>query len=358
MKGFQRLIPMMKYLPEVDLRIAGTGPYEPELRALAAGLPNVRFEGLLGGDGARPAVPRGEGGRRAVAVPRDVRLRRAGGVRGADAGRRPPRRGGDRRDGRRERRGPRAMRPTPSCCRPAAGRPRRPLCGTSWRRPGYAMRHGRGRSRRTSTVLRPDPALPRGKPSAARRTPAPRQGDGPPRVEPGPSTEADGRRRSPAPMRCAPAKGAGTRADPAGARRSSAFTRLVASPGSLIVDGRRPSVDHAHRGHGRRLGNDLTAVFLPRFVYVVGRARADGQLPALGHRGVRRPAARRQPAGRAVLPAGLARLVVGTPGVARLADGRPPALGRGRRLRADAVAGVRAVRGGRRGGVLPGVART
>ncbi len=49
MKGFQRLIPLMRYLPEVDLRIAGTGPHEGELRALAAGLPNVRFEGLLGG---------------------------------------------------------------------------------------------------------------------------------------------------------------------------------------------------------------------------------------------------------------------------------------------------------------------
>jgi len=49
MKGFQRLIPMMRYLPEVDLRIAGTGPYAPALRTLACDLPNVRFEGLLGG---------------------------------------------------------------------------------------------------------------------------------------------------------------------------------------------------------------------------------------------------------------------------------------------------------------------
>ena len=46
MKGFQHLIPMMRYLPEADLRIAGTGPYEPDLRAMAAELPNVRFEGL------------------------------------------------------------------------------------------------------------------------------------------------------------------------------------------------------------------------------------------------------------------------------------------------------------------------
>jgi glycosyltransferase involved in cell wall biosynthesis len=49
MKGFQCLIPLMRYLPEIDLRIAGTGPYAPALRALAHDLPNVRFEGLLGG---------------------------------------------------------------------------------------------------------------------------------------------------------------------------------------------------------------------------------------------------------------------------------------------------------------------
>jgi glycosyltransferase involved in cell wall biosynthesis len=65
MKGFQRLIPMMRYLPEVDLRIAGTGPYESHLRSLAADLPNVRFEGLLGG----PALARLFHGARAVVVP-------------------------------------------------------------------------------------------------------------------------------------------------------------------------------------------------------------------------------------------------------------------------------------------------
>src|SRR4029078_3162842 len=48
MKGFQRLIPIMQLLPEVDLRIAGTGPYEAKLRALAADVPNVHFQGLLG----------------------------------------------------------------------------------------------------------------------------------------------------------------------------------------------------------------------------------------------------------------------------------------------------------------------
>jgi glycosyltransferase involved in cell wall biosynthesis len=65
MKGFQRLIPMMRYLPEADLRIAGTGPQEPRLRELAAGLSNVHFEGLLGGE----ALARLFHGARAVVVP-------------------------------------------------------------------------------------------------------------------------------------------------------------------------------------------------------------------------------------------------------------------------------------------------
>ncbi len=65
MKGFQRLIPVMKYLPEVDLRIAGTGPIEDQLRALAAGMTNVHFEGLLGGE----SLARLFRGARAVVVP-------------------------------------------------------------------------------------------------------------------------------------------------------------------------------------------------------------------------------------------------------------------------------------------------
>ncbi len=65
MKGFQRLIPLMKYLPEVELRIAGTGPFEHTLRAMAADLPNVRFLGLLPG---RRLAQRFQGAR-AVVVP-------------------------------------------------------------------------------------------------------------------------------------------------------------------------------------------------------------------------------------------------------------------------------------------------
>src|SRR5262249_8317742 len=65
MKGFQQLIPLLRYLPEADLRIAGTGPYERALRDLAGDLTNVQFEGLLGG----AALARLFRGARAVVVP-------------------------------------------------------------------------------------------------------------------------------------------------------------------------------------------------------------------------------------------------------------------------------------------------
>jgi len=57
------------------------------------------------------------------------------------------------------------------------------------------------------------------------------------------------------------------------------FHRLVAAPSSLVVDGRRPSVDHAARGQVRGVGNDLTTVFLPRFSYAVGAWNATGKRP-------------------------------------------------------------------------------
>jgi len=46
-KGFQDLIAAMARLPALELRIAGKGPYEEELRRLSAHLPNVRFLGIL-----------------------------------------------------------------------------------------------------------------------------------------------------------------------------------------------------------------------------------------------------------------------------------------------------------------------
>ena len=46
-KGFQTLIPCMRQLPDVELRIAGAGPAEGYLRRAARDLPNVRFLGAL-----------------------------------------------------------------------------------------------------------------------------------------------------------------------------------------------------------------------------------------------------------------------------------------------------------------------
>ncbi len=53
-KGFQDAIGAMARLPHVDLRIAGSGPFEAELRRRAEGMPNVIFEGRL--DSARVAA--------------------------------------------------------------------------------------------------------------------------------------------------------------------------------------------------------------------------------------------------------------------------------------------------------------
>jgi hypothetical protein len=55
------------------------------------------------------------------------------------------------------------------------------------------------------------------------------------------------------------------------------FARLAAEPGALIVDGNHPSVDNAQAGGLRRLGNDVTYLFLLNFLHV------SQQLPALGH---------------------------------------------------------------------------
>jgi glycosyltransferase involved in cell wall biosynthesis len=46
-KGLQTLIPLWKRVPECDLLVAGTGSYEPELRAMAAEDPRIKFLGAL-----------------------------------------------------------------------------------------------------------------------------------------------------------------------------------------------------------------------------------------------------------------------------------------------------------------------
>jgi glycosyltransferase involved in cell wall biosynthesis len=65
MKGFQDLIKIMQRISHIDLRIAGTGPFEAELRTLASGMANVKFEGLCD----RKALVRLFSGAKAVAVP-------------------------------------------------------------------------------------------------------------------------------------------------------------------------------------------------------------------------------------------------------------------------------------------------
>ncbi len=47
LKGVQDLMPMLRDFPAARLRIAGSGTYEPELRRLAAGMPNVEFLGQV-----------------------------------------------------------------------------------------------------------------------------------------------------------------------------------------------------------------------------------------------------------------------------------------------------------------------
>jgi glycosyltransferase involved in cell wall biosynthesis len=64
-KGFQDVIAAMALLPELDLRIAGAGPHEAELRRLAGALPNVHFAGIL----QSSEVARLFGGALAVVLP-------------------------------------------------------------------------------------------------------------------------------------------------------------------------------------------------------------------------------------------------------------------------------------------------
>lgn len=64
-KGFQRVVPLMRELPELDLRLAGAGPFEAELRGLARDVPNVSFEGWL----EEPRLASLIRGARAVVVP-------------------------------------------------------------------------------------------------------------------------------------------------------------------------------------------------------------------------------------------------------------------------------------------------
>ena len=63
------------------------------------------------------------------------------------------------------------------------------------------------------------------------------------------------------------------------------FARLVAHPAALIVDGDRPSVDHAIPGEPRSAGNDATFSFLPHHLSIARAFRTYGHLPQWDKRG-------------------------------------------------------------------------
>ena len=63
------------------------------------------------------------------------------------------------------------------------------------------------------------------------------------------------------------------------------FARLVGAPGALIVDGDRPSIDHATPGEPRGLGNDATFSFLPHHLWIGRVIRTFGHLPSWDDRG-------------------------------------------------------------------------
>jgi hypothetical protein len=57
------------------------------------------------------------------------------------------------------------------------------------------------------------------------------------------------------------------------------FERLVFEPNSIIVDGERPSLDHAMPAVDRAVGNDLTRFFWPHHLRVWTAIHRDGRLP-------------------------------------------------------------------------------
>ena len=57
------------------------------------------------------------------------------------------------------------------------------------------------------------------------------------------------------------------------------FIRLVAAPDALIADSERAYVDLAYPGQARGIGNDLTFVFLPRFLAIVNHLQLHHTIP-------------------------------------------------------------------------------
>ena len=57
------------------------------------------------------------------------------------------------------------------------------------------------------------------------------------------------------------------------------YAQLLRSPGSLLVDSRRATIDYASKNPERSPGNDLTSVFLPRFILIADQFKILGRLP-------------------------------------------------------------------------------
>ena len=66
---------------------------------------------------------------------------------------------------------------------------------------------------------------------------------------------------------------------------SVCFARLVAHPTALVVDGQRPSIDHANPGEPRGAGNDATFFLLPHHLAIARVVRTFGHLPRWDDRG-------------------------------------------------------------------------
>jgi hypothetical protein len=63
------------------------------------------------------------------------------------------------------------------------------------------------------------------------------------------------------------------------------FARLVVQPAALIVDGERPSLDHANPAEPRGIGNDATFSFLPHHLSIAKVIRTFGHVPSWDIRG-------------------------------------------------------------------------
>ena len=281
MKGFQRLIPVMKYLPEVDLRIAGTGPYEGALRRLAEGLPNVRFEGLLGGQG----LARLFHGARAVVVPSLFPETFGYVVLEAFSVRTPVvvHKGGG------------AIHETGFLSGGGLGYETDAELLTSLRRivhdtdlrdeladRGYALRTGEWSE--TAHLDRYFGLIQSIKSARAGTTPHRNVTRG---GRPSGSLNLSRRDGS---CECPPEDDA---TSPPMLRRLgdlwaclallvlalACFARLVAQPGALIVDGRRPSIDYAMVNDPRGVGNDVTFLFLPHYQTITKQMDRTGRLP-------------------------------------------------------------------------------